>query len=146
MSEEYLRSGENRSLTGDAFNIPEHAEGPALRRAVSDESKALANPNMESSDDILAKYRKKLAEDKVDSGEMGAMQNNEEEDCDPLQQMDAENIEASYVFQDARRKLRLVLSEVSGLAWLNDTFLLPRLSSPQSLSRVWRGSWSASSQ
>ena len=58
-----LRSGSVRSeagaaapdrclLTGDdAFNIPEHAEGPALRRATSDET----------SDDILAKYRKKSA-------------------------------------------------------------------------------------
>ena len=58
-SEEYLRSGENHRLTGDAFNIPEHAEGPCLRRAVSDESKTPSLP-METSDDILAKYRKRL--------------------------------------------------------------------------------------
>jgi len=111
-SEEYLRSGENHRLTGDAFNIPEHAEGPCLRRAVSDESKAAVVASMETSDDILAKYRKKPAVDKVDSGEMGIMQQNDQvEDCDPLQQMDRENVEASFVFQDARRKLRLVLSE-----------------------------------
>jgi len=111
-SEEYLRSGENHRLTGDAFNIPEHAEGPCLRRAVSDESKATVVASMETSDDILAKYRKKPAVDKVDSGEIGIMQQSDQvEDCDPLQQMDRENVEASFVFQDARRKLRLVLSE-----------------------------------
>jgi len=112
-SEEYHRSGENHRLTGDAFNIPEHAEGPVLRRAVSDENKTVALPNMETSDDILAKYRKKPTEDKVDSGAMGVTltQREQEIDTDPLQQIDTENIEASYVFQDARRKLRLVLSE-----------------------------------
>jgi len=120
-SEEYHRSGDNHSLTGDAFNIPEHAEGPCLRRAVSDESKTPTIPNMETSDDILAKYRKKPVEDKVDGGEIEMLQQREqEEELDPLQQMDTENIEASYVFQDARRKLRLVLSEAE----------LPAVSSP----------------
>ena len=52
-------------MTNDAFNIPEHAEGPVLRRASSDDTAASAG---ETSDDILAKYRKKpLAEDKVDA-------------------------------------------------------------------------------
>jgi hypothetical protein len=83
-----------------------------LRRAVSDESKAAVVASMETSDDILAKYRKKPAVDKVDSGEIGIMQQSDQvEDCDPLQEMDRENVEASFVFQDARRKLRLVLSE-----------------------------------
>ena len=52
-------------MTNDAFNIPEHAEGPVLRRASSDDTAASAG---ETSDDILAKYRKKplAAEDKVD--------------------------------------------------------------------------------
>ena len=103
---------ENHRLTGDAFNIPEHAEGPCLRRAVSDESK---NSNTETSDDILAKYRKKPLEDKVDGEDLITLQTEEEDEFDPLQKVDRENIESSFVFQDARRKLRLVLSEVSRL-------------------------------
>merc|ERR1719209_1732259 len=60
--DDYHRSADR--LTNDAFNIPEHAEGPVLRRASSDDTAASAG---ETSDDILAKYRKKpLAEDKVD--------------------------------------------------------------------------------
>ena len=69
----------------------------------------------ESSEDILAKYRKKPEEDKADSGNLGILNPRlEEEVFDPTQKIDRENIEASFVFQDARRKLRLVLSEVSG--------------------------------
>jgi len=111
-SEEYLRSGDSHRLTGDAFNIPEHAEGPCLRRAASDDNKAPIVAPLETSDDILAKYRKKPAEDKVDSEDIGILQPNDQvEECDPLQEIDRENVEASFVFQDARRKLRLVLSE-----------------------------------
>ena len=101
-------------LTNDAFNIPEHAEGPVLRRASSDDTAASAG---ETSDDILAKYRKKpLAEDKVDGMadmevEEGRRREQEEQEV-PLHELDRDNLEVSFVFQDARRKLRLVLSEV----------------------------------
>ena len=67
----------------------------------------------ESSEDILEKYRKKPEEDKADSGALGLNPRHDEEVFDPTQKIDRENIEASFVFQDARRKLRLVLSEVS---------------------------------
>ena len=98
-------------LAGEAFNIPEHSEGPALFRDNSVDSKA---SQQESSEDILAKYRKKPEEDKADSGSLGMLNPRlEEEVFDPTQKIDRENIEASFVFQDARRKLRLVLSEVS---------------------------------
>ena len=100
-------------LTNDAFNIPEHAEGPVLRRASSDDTAASAG---ETSDDILAKYRKKpLAEDKVDGiadMEVEESRRAQEEQDVPLHEMDRDNLEVSFVFQDARRKLRLVLSEV----------------------------------
>ena len=101
-------------MTNDAFNIPEHAEGPVLRRASSDDTAASAG---ETSDDILAKYRKKpLAEDKVDGMadmevEEGRRREQEEQEV-PLHELDRDNLEVSFVFQDARRKLRLVLSEV----------------------------------
>ena len=100
-------------MTNDAFNIPEHAEGPVLRRASSDDTAASAG---ETSDDTRAKYRKKpLAEDKVDGiadMEVEESRRAQEEQDVPLHEMDRDNLEVSFVFQDARRKLRLVLSEV----------------------------------
>ena len=112
-------------LTNDAFNIPEHAEGPVLRRASSDDTAAASAVGGESSDDILAKYRKKpllaSGEDKVDGmadnmevQEEGRSrrEQQEEQEGPALHELDRENLEVSFVFQDARRKLRLVLSEV----------------------------------
>ena len=108
--EEYHRSADK--LTDDAFNIPEHAEGPVLRRASSDEASA----TVETSDMILDKYRdkdRKKPEDKVDGA---ALELEGEQEAEPVLEFDRENMEVSFVFQDARRKLRLVLSEVGG--WL----------------------------
>ena len=88
------------------FNIPEHSEDPALFQEMPSQA--------ESSEDILAKYRKKPVEDKTDSGTLGILNpGNDEEVFDPSQKIDRENIEASFVFQDACRKLRRVFSEVS---------------------------------
>ena len=106
-SEEYHRSADR--LTNDAFNIPEHAEGPVLRRASSDET--AASGALETSDDILAKYRKK-PEDKVDGRELALARQDTEDVEDRVLELDRDNMEVSFVFQDARRKLRLVLSEV----------------------------------
>ena len=111
-------------MTNDAFNIPEHAEGPVLRRASSDDTAAASAVGGESSDDILAKYRKKpllaSGEDKVDGmadnmevqEEGRRNREQEEQEVPALHELDRENLEVSFVFQDARRKLRLVLSEV----------------------------------
>lgn len=107
-SDEYLRSSE-RLTSDDSFNIPEHEEGPILRRVASDET----------SDDILAKYRKKAAA-QVDSAPDSTASNdcgdgggelilNEEQDERLV--IDPSNIEGSYAFQDAKRKLRLMLSD-----------------------------------
>ena len=90
-------------LTSETFNIPEHTEGPVL---FSENSGAV------SSEDILAKYRKKPADDKVDANDMSSLQQRDEETFDPTEKITRDNAEASFVFQDARRKLRLVLSEV----------------------------------
>ena len=45
---------------------------------------------------------------------MGVSQQQRAEDnlYDPAEKIDRDNLETSFVFQDARRKLRLVLSEV----------------------------------
>ena len=100
--DEFQRSsdGHNHRLIGDTFNIPEHGEHQ------------IRDP--ETSEDILAKYRKKPAEDKADGTEMGVSQQQRAEDIlyDPAEKIDRDNLETSFVFQDARRKLRLVLSEV----------------------------------
>lgn len=57
-----------------------------------------------------------MAEDKVDGIvdlEVDQENRREQEDQEvPLHELDRDNLEVSFVFQDARRKLRLVLSEV----------------------------------
>ena len=101
--DDFHRSSDSHRLTGDTFNIPEHGEGGA----------GLQTRDAETSEDILAKYRKKPVEDKVDGGELGILEQRPEEDLfDPTEKIDRDNLETSFVFQDARRKLRLVLSEV----------------------------------
>ncbi len=112
-SDEYARSSE-RLAGGD--NIPEDPEGPPLRRAASDET----------SDDILAKYRKKVPQNQNDSSgadpgagggaagmdELGAVGGSSSVDePDERLVIDPHNVEASYAFEDAKRKLRLMLSE-----------------------------------
>ena len=98
----FFRSADR--LTNDAFHIPEHAEGPILRRASSDDTGASTG---ETSDDILAKYRKKsLAEDKADGAEMVAEENSRQEQDDqdaPLHELDRDNLEVRSVFQDLKR-------------------------------------------
>jgi hypothetical protein len=105
--DDHSRSAD-RLLIHDAFHIPEHSEGPVYRRPISEDT----HPT-ETTDDILAKYRKprteqhqaraqtaKLVEDEVDQGGEASNQ-------------DSENPEKSFIFQNAKRKLRLMLSEVS---------------------------------
>ena len=58
---------------------------------------------------------------------MITLQTEEEDEFDPLQKVDRENIESSFVFQDARRKLRLVLSEVSRLTFRLTLLSITRL-------------------
>ena len=100
-------------LTNDAFHIPEHAEGPILRRASSDDTGASTG---ETSDDILAKYRKKtLAEDKADGAEMVAEENSRQEQDDqdaPLHELDRDNLEVSSDFPKSEIKHQQSLGEL----------------------------------
>jgi len=99
--DDYHHRAVDRLTSSDTFNIPEHSESVVLTN------------NTETGEDILAKYRKKPAgEDKVD-GNMLLHPRPDEEYCEDLEKIDRDNVEASFVFQDARRKLRLVLSEVN---------------------------------
>ncbi len=82
-------------------------DGHNLRRSASDET----------SDDILAKYRKKVVTNQADSnadsvdGAAELRQSGSIEEMDERLVIDPRNIEGSYAFQDAKRKLRLMLSE-----------------------------------
>ena len=57
------------------------------------------------------KYRKK-PEEKPEGTDLELDRPDPEEEG-PLLELDRDNMEASFVFQDVRRKLRLVLSEVN---------------------------------
>ena len=107
----FFRSADR--LTNDAFHIPEHAEGPILRRASSDDTGASTG---ETSDDILAKYRKKsLAEDKADGAEMVAEENSRQEQDDqdaPLHELDRDNLEVSSDFPKSEIKHQQSLGEL----------------------------------
>ena len=96
-------------LTQDAFNIPEHAEGPILRRTTVDDGKVESGPS-ESSDDILAKYRKPERQAKTEETLVNITKAGDEVDGAEL---DLANLDTSVIFQDAKRKLRLMLAEVS---------------------------------
>ena len=97
-------------LTQDAFNIPEHSEGPVLHRSSSDASRNRAE-TQETSDDILAKYRKpQQAANKADHSIQ--IKPDDEPDGGVTVELDVANLEASVIFEDAKRKLRLMLSEV----------------------------------
>ena len=104
-----------------------------LRRSVSEEARtAMAT---ESSDDILAKYRTKGSTlphqgDVSSNGTQSMVAFNlaeehsadEDEGEDERQHIDPLNIESSYAFADAKRKLRLVLStaDVQSLHVMNN--------------------------
>ena len=112
--DEFHRSGDNHHhhhhhhrLTSEAFNIPEHTEGPHYKASTTENR----TTETESSEDILAKYRKKPMGDKVDGNELGIVEARPDQDLHDLT-VDRNNLKACFVFQDARRKLRLVLSEV----------------------------------
>ena len=95
----------------------------------------------ETSDDILAKYRKKVshsdsapdssasAPDVFDGAaafSASRNENAEDEEADDRQIIDPKNVEASYAFQDAKRKLRMMLSEadLSPMATMPTRFVL----------------------
>jgi len=108
-------------LTHDTFNIPEHAEGPVLRRVASEASAVTANAavvvHSETSDDILAKYRKPERSAKLEENHINIIKPGEDE-VDGVE-LDLANLDNSVVFQDAKRKLRLMLSEVEMPLLLN---------------------------
>jgi hypothetical protein len=95
--DEHHRTPE-RLLIHDSFHIPEHGEG-------------------QTSDDILAKYRKAPRMEQLPQSRVQAAKPLEDE-VDAVggessrTDLDLENPEKSFIFKDAKRKLRLMLSEV----------------------------------
>jgi len=121
----------------DNVNTYANVNNRSLRRSASEEARTAAAA-IESSDDILAKYRNKTSstqqlqsgESVVTNGaaivafnlaeEQSAEEDDEEED--DRQHIDPMNVESSYAFADAKRKLRLVLStaDVQSLHVMNN--------------------------
>lgn len=115
------RRGKSLNRTGDDIGRYEVGDGDGphlrLRRGLSEDVKSYA----ESSEDILAKYRRKPSSgaDSAASESSGRVpasaaslseREPEQEREDERLFIDPNNVEASYAFKDAKRKLRMVLS------------------------------------
>ena len=112
-------------LSHDTFNIPEQAE---VHSQGDVPDGARASVVHENTDDILAKYRKqppgsssapleggKGGADKSDEVLVSIMKpdGDEPDGAGGLDESELTNLEPSVIFDDAKRKLRLMLSEVS---------------------------------
>nr|CAD7264924.1 unnamed protein product [Timema shepardi] len=96
-----------------------------LRRGMSEETRPAHLVN-DTSDDILAKYRRKPpvvgGGETLSSGEGGPSgQVKVKQPSDERLNIDPANVEASYAFVDAKRKLRMVLStaDLQHVPWVN---------------------------
>lgn len=96
----------DREAMGDSIDVGRHR----LRRIMSEDVSSTSNASCDSTDDILAKYRRKpsAASDtaSVESNQSRTKESTEDERLF----IDPNNIEISYAFSDAKRKLRMVLS------------------------------------
>lgn len=128
------RTKDRASAVDHPDNVNYASYNRSLRRSASEEARtAIAT---ESSDDILAKYRSK-GSNLAGQGDVSASNGtqsmvafnlaeehsvDEDEGEDERQHIDPLNIESSYAFADAKRKLRLVLStaDVQSLHVMNN--------------------------
>ncbi|XP_020296298.1 GTPase-activating protein and VPS9 domain-containing protein 1 isoform X2 [Pseudomyrmex gracilis] len=95
----------DREAGGDGVDICRHR----LRRIMSEDVSSSSNVASDSTDDILAKYRRKpSAASDTASVESNLSRTKEVED--ERLSIDQNNVELSYAFADAKRKLRMVLS------------------------------------
>ncbi|KAK4303813.1 hypothetical protein Pmani_024199 [Petrolisthes manimaculis] len=106
------RSGDDAVYVRVGLN----SQDPNIRRALSEENRP---PTIEeTSDDILAKYRNKKPDVDTSETDSNMMSNQDSLAANDLPKteederlyIDPNNIEMSYAFTDAKRKLRLVLS------------------------------------
>ncbi|KAK0172061.1 hypothetical protein PV328_005429 [Microctonus aethiopoides] len=80
-----------------------------IRRIMSEDVTSSTNINNDSGEDILAKYRRKPSATS-DTASVESSQSRIKEAEDERLLIDPNNIELSYAFSDAKRKLRMVLS------------------------------------
>ncbi|KAL2750898.1 receptor-mediated endocytosis protein 6 [Vespula maculifrons] len=94
----------DREAGGDGIDIGKHR----LRRIMSEDVTSAGNM-IDSSDDILAKYRRKPST-ASDTASIESNQSRTKEAEDERLSIDPNNVELSFAFADAKRKLRMVLS------------------------------------
>ncbi|KAK1119373.1 hypothetical protein K0M31_013207 [Melipona bicolor] len=107
----------DREAMGDNIDIGRHR----LRRIMSEDvSSTGGNANGDSTDDILAKYRRKPS---AASDTEASVESNQSRTKEPTEDerllIDPNNVELSYAFSDAKRKLRMVLStaDLQHVSW-----------------------------
>ncbi|XP_044595609.1 GTPase-activating protein and VPS9 domain-containing protein 1 isoform X2 [Cotesia glomerata] len=95
----------DRDIGADGIDVGRYK----LRKRMSEDITTNANNNVDSTDDILAKYRRKpnVVYDTV-SADNSQIRPKETED--ERLSIDSNNVESSFAFSDAKRKLRMVLS------------------------------------
>ncbi|KAL0133577.1 hypothetical protein PUN28_000958 [Cardiocondyla obscurior] len=95
----------DREAGGDGVDICRHR----LRRIMSEDVTSSGNIAGDTTDDILAKYRRKPSA-ASDTASVESNQSRTKEVEDERLSIDPNNVELSYAFADAKRKLRMVLS------------------------------------
>ncbi|XP_063984398.1 GTPase-activating protein and VPS9 domain-containing protein 1 [Diachasmimorpha longicaudata] len=109
-----LRSRRGKSSRGDELTrCYDETDGDVgrhrLRRIMSEDTSASNIANGDSSEDILAKYRRKPSATS-DTASVESSQSRTKEAEDERLLIDVNNVELSFAFADAKRKLRMVLS------------------------------------
>ncbi|KAM0728580.1 GTPase-activating protein and VPS9 domain-containing protein 1 [Formica fusca] len=95
----------DREAAGDGVDICRHR----IRRIMSEDVTSSGNVAGDTIDDILAKYRRKPSATS-DTASVESNQSRTKEVEDERLSIDPNNVELSYAFADAKRKLRMVLS------------------------------------
>ncbi|KAG5321351.1 GAPD1 protein, partial [Pseudoatta argentina] len=95
----------DREAGGDGVDMCRHR----LRRIMSEDVTSSGNVAGDTTDDILAKYRRKPSA-ASDTASIESNQSRTKEVEDERLSIDPNNVELSYAFADAKRKLRMVLS------------------------------------
>ncbi|XP_011167348.2 GTPase-activating protein and VPS9 domain-containing protein 1 isoform X3 [Solenopsis invicta] len=95
----------DREAGGDGVDMCRHR----LRRIMSEDVTSSSNVAGDTTDDILAKYRRKPSV-ASDTASIESNQSRTKEVEDERLSIDPNNVELSYAFADAKRKLRMVLS------------------------------------
>lgn len=108
----------DREAAGDGVDVGKHR----IRRIMSEDATASSNvTGSDSTDDILAKYRRKPST----TSDTASIESNQSRTKEPTEDerlyIDPNNVELSYAFADAKRKLRMVLStaDLQQIPWIN---------------------------